>query len=66
MDEINGNATRLLDFYGSEGLNKKFTQLMKEHPNFKDLSEEEQSTIIQEHFADFLDANPNFRMRMIF
>ena len=48
------DTEQLVKFYGKEELNKKVHQIMKDYPNFWNLTEEKQKTIMEKYFADFL------------
>ena len=53
IKEINTNTDKLVNFYGKEGLSKKITQLIKEHPDFGKMTQRDKNDIVKKHFDDF-------------
>lgn len=50
---VNIHADKLIEFYGKEKLSKKVRQVMKEYPDFWELSYLDRKPIIEAIFADF-------------
>ncbi|MEI6773369.1 MAG: hypothetical protein WCL18_00605 [bacterium] len=57
LNDMSSDTAKLVEFYGKDELSKKIHQIMKEYPNFANLTVQQQKDIMTKYFTVFVRQN---------